>query len=65
MAIFVYVCVCVCVCVCSSTLCITEVTDHNSVEFKYYWNAVNILLDEFKFSDQAYRSLYDVCFMCS
>ena len=53
MTIFVYVCVCVCVC--SSTFCITETTDYNSVEFTYYWNAANILLDEFEFSD--YRSL--------
>ena len=46
-----FVCVCVYVCVCSSTLCITETTQYNSVEFTYYWNAVNILLGEFKFSD--------------
>jgi hypothetical protein len=46
------VCMCVCVCVCAraSACFITETTDYNSVEFMYYWNAVNILLDEFKFS---------------
>ena len=43
MAIFVYVC--------SSACCLSATADYNSIEIAYYWNAMHILLEKFKFSD--------------